>query len=129
MRRCRTLRTAPGPARLTGRGLFTTGFCVNLLIARYAPGLPFSRVIAMLSFQGPDVAPGTLAGVARRLEGLPAPLAAAIAARNAAAGHAHADETSRRVFGQPAGNGGSRWWLWVLCSPGTVCARSRRRGR
>jgi hypothetical protein len=96
--------TAPGPAKLTGRGLFSTEFCVNLLIARYALGLPFSRVIAMLSFQGLDVAPGTLAGVARRLNDLLAPLAAAITARNAAAGHAHADETSWRVFGQQAGD-------------------------
>ncbi|MGH3304387.1 MAG: hypothetical protein ACRDOK_22450 [Streptosporangiaceae bacterium] len=42
--------TAPGPPRLIGGGLFTTEFCVNLLIARYALGLPFNRVIAMLSF-------------------------------------------------------------------------------
>jgi transposase len=101
----------------------STEFCVNLLIARYALGLPFSRVIAMLSFQGLDVAPGTLAGVARRLEGLLAPLAAAIAARNAAAGHAHADETSWRVFGQPADSGGSRWWLWVFTAADTVVCK------
>ena len=44
--------TAPGPPKLTGKGLFTTEFCVNLLIAKYALGLPFNRVIAMLSFQG-----------------------------------------------------------------------------
>jgi transposase len=112
--------TAPGPPKLIGRGLFTTEFCVNLLIARYALGLPFSRVIAMLSFQGLDVAPGTLAGVARRLNDLLAPLAGAIAARNAAAGYAHADETSWRVFGQPADNGGNRWWLWVFTAADTV---------
>ena len=112
--------TAPGPPALIARGLFTTEFCVNLLIAKYALGLPFNRVIAMLSFQGLEVAPGTLAGVARRLDGLLAPLAGAIAVRNAAAGHAHADETSWRVFGQPADNGGSRWWLWVFTAPDTV---------
>jgi transposase len=112
--------TAPGPPKLTARGLFTTEFCVNLLIARYALGLPFNRVIAMLAFQGLQVAPGTLAGVARRLDGLLAPLAAAIAARNAAAGHAHADETSWRVSGEPADCGGDRWWLWVLAAADTV---------
>jgi len=112
--------TAPPPPKLTGRGLFTTEFCVNLLIARYALGLPFNRVIAMLEMQGLQVAPGTLAGVARRLGVLLAPLAAAIAARNAAAGHAHADETSWRVFGQPADCGGSRWWLWVFTAPDSV---------
>jgi len=114
------VRTAPAPPRLIGRGLFTAEFCVNLLIAKYALGLPFNRVIAMLSFQGLEVAPGTLAGVARRLNDLLAPLAGAIAARNAAAGHAHADETSWRVFGQPAGNGGDRWWLWVFTTADTV---------
>jgi transposase len=112
--------TAPAPPDLISRGLFTTEFCVNLLIAKHALGLPFNRVIAMLSFQGLEVAPGTLAGVALRLGGLLAPLAAAIAARNAAAGHAHADETSWRVFGQPADNGGNRWWLWVFTAPDTV---------
>ncbi|MGH3304386.1 MAG: IS66 family transposase [Streptosporangiaceae bacterium] len=68
------------------------------------------------------MAPGTLAGAARRLDGLLAPLAAAITARNAAAGHAHADETSWRVLGQPADNGGSRWRkrTWVFTGPGTV---------
>jgi transposase len=114
------VRTAPGPATLIPRGLFTTEFCVNLLVAKYALGLPFNRVIAMLAMQGLEVAPGTLAGVARRLEELLAPLAAAIAARNAAAGHAHVDETSWRVFGQPADNGGSRWWLWVFTAADTV---------
>ena len=74
------VRTAPGPATLIPRGLFTTEFCVNLLVAKYALGLPFNRVIAMLAMQGLEVAPGTLAGVARRLEELLAPLAAAIAA-------------------------------------------------
>jgi transposase len=123
-RRCRcpvpAVVTAPGPPQLIGRGLFSTEFCVNLLIAKYALGLPFNRVIAMLSFQGLEVAPGTLAGVARRLGQLLAPLAAGIAARNAAAGHAHADETSWRVFGQPADNGGNRWWLWVFTAADTV---------
>src|SRR5216683_3203653 len=52
--------TAPGPAKLTGRGLFTTEFCVNLLVAKYALGLPFNRVIAMLSFQGLEVGPDTV---------------------------------------------------------------------
>ena len=42
---------------------------ILLLIAKYALGLPFNRVIAMLAFQGLEVAPGTLAGVARRLDG------------------------------------------------------------
>src|SRR6266568_3806754 len=37
--------TAPGPAKLIGKGLFTAEFCVNLLIAKYALGLTFSRVI------------------------------------------------------------------------------------
>jgi hypothetical protein len=58
--------------------------------------------------------------VARRLNGLLQPLADAIAVRNAASGHAHADETSWRVFGQPADCGGDRWWLWVFTGPGTV---------
>jgi transposase len=112
--------TGPGPAKPAAKGLFTTEFCVNLLVAKYALGLPVNRVIAMLSFSGLEVAPGTLAGVARRLDALLAPLAAAIAARNAAAPHAHVDETSWRVFGEPAENGGDRWWLWVFSGPDTV---------
>jgi transposase len=123
-RRCRcpvpAVLTAPGPPKLIGKGLFTTEFCVNLLVAKYALGLPFNRVIAMLAMAGLEVAAGTLAGVARRLDVLLAPLAGAIAARNAAAGHAHVDETSWRVFGQLADNGGDRWWLWVFAAADTV---------
>jgi transposase len=121
--------TAPGPPKLIGGGLFTTEFRVNLLVARYALGLPFNRVIAMLAFQGLQAAPGTLAGVARRLDGLLAPLAGAIAARNAAAGHAHADETSWRVFGQPAGNGAAAGGYGSSPPRTPWCTRSRRPGR
>src|SRR6266851_628923 len=121
--------TAPGPAKLTGRGLFTTEFCVNLLVAKYALGLPFNRVIAMLSFQGLEVAPGTLAGVARRLDILLAPLAGAIAARNAAArwssaristrctGRFPSSTASRRCGALPTSAGGSS-------GPATPTARS-----
>lgn len=112
--------TAPGPGKLIARGKFDTQFCVNLLVAKYALGLPANRVIAMLAMQGLEVAPGTLAGVSRRLGELLAPVAKAIAERNAASSQLHADETSWRVFGEKADNGGSRWWLWVFTSPDTV---------
>jgi transposase len=112
--------TAPGPGKLIARGKFDTQFCVNLLVAKYALGLPANRVIAMLAMQGLEVAPGTLAGVSRRLGELLAPVAEAITERNAASSQLHADETSWRVFGEKADNGGSRWWLWVFTAPDTV---------
>ena len=123
------VRTAPGPAKLIDRGLFTTEFCVNLLIAKYALGLPFNRVIAMLAFQGLEVVrarwpgwPGGWTGCWRRWRprsrrGTPPPGTPTRTRRPGGC------SGSPPTAGEAAGGCG--------CSPARTrwCTRSRRHGR
>lgn len=98
------------PAKPVPKGRFTAGFLARLLWHRYVLGLPLHRIAVLLAAEGLDVAEGTLSGALKAVHDLLAPLEAAIAARNAAASHVHADETTWRVFEQIEGTGGTRWW-------------------
>ena len=111
---------APNPIR---KGRFTHRFLARLLYQKYVLGLPVHRIARALAAEGLDVPEGTLAGVLKALAGLLAPLHEAIVARNAAAGHVHADETSWRVYAKTEGKDGNRWWLWVFIAADTVVFR------
>ena len=123
-RRCtcpgRRTVTAPVPAKPIGKGRFTIGFLARLLYEKYVLGLPLHRIATALAAGGLDVAEGSLSGVLKEVHTLLAPLEQAIAARNAAAGHVHADETGWRVFERVEGKDGTRWWLWVFVAADTV---------
>lgn len=129
-RRCRYRRrcTCPGPRTVTapvppkpiGKGRFTAAFLARLLSEKYVLGLPLHRIAKALAAEGLDVAEGTLSGALKDVHALLAPLQRAIADRNAAAGHVHADETGWRVFEQVEGKDGTRWWLWVFVAADTV---------
>ena len=126
-RRCgcpgpRTVIAPPVPAPIR-KGRFTTGFLARLLYHKYVLGLPVHRIATALAAEGLDVAEGTLTGALKALAGLMAPLAGAIAARGAAAGHVHADETSWRVYEKTKNSNGPRWWLWVFITEDTVVFR------
>jgi transposase len=111
---------APNPI---AKGRFTAAFLARLLYQKYVLGLPVHRIARALAAEGLDVAEGTLAGALKTLAGLLSPLQEAIVARNAAAGHVHADETSWRVFEKIEGKDGHRWWLWVFIADDTVVFR------
>lgn len=123
-RRCRCpgprTVTAPVPPKPIGKGRFTAAFLARLLYEKYVLGLPLHRVAKALAAEGLDVAEGTLSGALKDVHALLAPLQRAIADRNAAAGHVHADETGWRVFEQVEGKDGTRWWLWVFVAADTV---------
>ncbi len=112
----------PVPKAITG-GRFTTGFLARLLAGKFVLARPAHRIAAALSFDGLEIAEGTLAGVFAALAPLLAPLAAAITGRNAAAGHLHADESRWNVFAATEGKDSHRWWLWVFSGPDTVVFR------
>jgi transposase len=112
----------PVPKAITG-GRFTTGFLARLLVEKFVLARPAHRIAAALSFDGLEVADGTLAGVFAALGPLLAPLAAAISERNAAAGHLHADESRWNVFAAVEGKDSHRWWLWVFAGPDTTVFR------
>lgn len=111
---------APVPPKPIPKGRFTAGFLARLLVEKFVLGRPTHRIAAALSADGLDVAEGTLAGVFAPCSTLLAPLAQAVTARNAAAGHLHADETRWQVFAAVEGKDSNRWWLWVFVGPDTT---------
>jgi hypothetical protein len=119
---------APAVAKPIAKGRFTAGFLARLVTEKFVLGRPVHRIVAALAFEGCEVAEGTVAGVLTAVSALLAPLAAAITERNAAAGHAHVDETSWQVFEAVEGKANNRWWLWVFVGPDSTVfqiARSR----
>ena len=123
-RRCscpgpRTVTAPPAPEPVA-KGMFTAGFLARLLYDKYVRGLPVARIVRGLGAEGFDVAAGTLCGALKSVAGLLEPVATAIAARNKTATHAHADETTWRVFAEVEGKTGHRWWLWVFLACDTV---------
>lgn len=118
----RTVIAAPAPNPIS-KGRFTHRFLARLLYQKYLLGLPVHRIVKALTADGLDVAEGTLSGALNALGSLLKPLSDEITARNAAAGHIHADETSWRVYEKTEGKDGHRWWLWVFISDDTVVFR------
>jgi transposase len=115
--------TAPPAPRPIAKGLFTAGFLARLLFSKYVLGQPVTRIVRHLAAEGLDVAEGTLAGNLKALADLLEPLETAIRARNAAAVHVHADETTWRVYEQTEGKTGHKWWLWVFIADDTIVFR------
>jgi len=120
---CRVAGTvmAPGPGKAIGKGLFTSAFVAMLLAERFAAGRSMNSLVTGLARQGAEISPATLAGTCAQAGALLVPLADAIAERNRASWHLHADETTWRVFCPGGGDGPVKWWLWVFVGPDTVC--------
>jgi transposase len=130
-RRYRRACTCPGPRTVTAppaprpiaKGLFAAGFLARLLYHKYVLGHPVARIVKALAAEGLDLAEGTLAGNLKALAGLLEPIEEAIRARNAAAVHVHADETTWRVYEQVEDKTGHKWWLWVFIADDTIVFR------
>ena len=111
--------TAPAPAKLIPKGMFSVGFWVRLLMEKFLFQRPLHRVLQMLALEGLDVSQGTLTGALRRIGELVEPVYALILERNRGASHWHMDETRWMVFAELEGKVGHRWWLWVSVSRDT----------
>jgi transposase len=118
----RTVTAPPAPNPIP-KGKFTAAFCARLLYLKFVLGLPVTRIVRMLAAEGLAVSEGTLAGVLKSLAGLLEPVETAIRARNTAATHIHADETTWRVYEQTEDSTGHKWWLWVFIAEDTVVFR------
>jgi len=105
--------TAPAPAKLIPKGMFSVGFWVRLLMEKYLLQRPLHRVLQMLALEGLDVSQGTLTGSLRRIGQLVEPVYASILEHNRSASHWHMDETRWMIFAELEGKVGHRWWLWV----------------
>ena len=111
------LLTAPAPAKLVPKGLFTPRFVAHVLVEKFLFARPLHRVCAALALEDADIAEGTLVGVLHRLQPLLEPLHAAICARNRQSPHLHVDETRwRRLWAVKTGG----FWLWVFQGPDTT---------
>lgn len=115
----RSIIAAPAP-NVVPKGLFSYAFLARLLYQKYVLGLPLHRIVRGLAAEGLSVSEGTLCGAMKAVWQRLQPLVAAIAERNRAAGHLHADETSWRVFADTPGKDGHRWWLWVFLASDSV---------
>jgi len=118
----RTVTAPPAPNPIP-KGRFTPAFCARLLYLKFVLGLPVARIAKMLGAEGLAVPEGTLAGVLKALAGVLEPLENQIRARNGAATHVHADETTWRVYEQVQDKTGHKWWLWVFIAADTVVFR------
>ncbi len=109
--------TAPGPAKLIPKGLFTPRFMAYVLVEKFLLARPLHRIHTALALEGADIAEGTLVGVLQRIQPLLEPLYAAICARNRQSPHLHVDETQwRRLWVVKSG----AFWLWVFQGPDTT---------
>lgn len=108
--------TAPSPAKLIPKGMFSTGFWVRLLLEKFLFQRPLYRIRQVLALEGLCVSQGTLTGGLKRIGTLLHPLYIRILERNRASDHWHMDETGWMVFEEVKGKTGHRWWLWVIIS-------------
>lgn len=105
--------TAPKPAKLIPKGLFTTGFWTRVLLEKFLFHQPVNRVRQALRLEGLAVSQGTLTGGLKHIGACLQPLYARLMERTRGASHWLMDETRWMVFVQIEGKVGYRWWLWV----------------
>jgi transposase len=111
--------TAPGPAKLIPKGMFSIEFWVRLLLEKYLFQRPLYRLRQVLALEGLEVSQGTLTGGLKRILELVQPLYVRILERSRATTHWHMDETRWMVFAEIEGKVGHKWWLWVVVTAQT----------
>ena len=110
-------RTAPAPAKLVPKGLFTPRFVAHVVVEKFLLARPLHRVCTALALEDADIAEGSLVGVLHRLQPLLEPLHTAICARNRQSPHLNVDETRwRHLWAVKTGG----FWLWVFQGPETT---------
>ena len=119
-RRCRceaapAVIVAPVPAKVIPKGLLTAEAIARALVDKFLLARPANKIVIALSFEGLDLAPGTLVGVFSKVAGLLAPLHEALFVHARQAGSWNCDETSWACFTDPDNTTGRRrrWWCWV----------------
>jgi transposase len=111
--------TAPPAAKLIPKGLFSTGFWVQLLLEKFLFQRPLHRIRQVLSLHGLSVSGGTLSGGLKRLGEVIQPLYVKILEQSRSANRWKMDETRWLVFAEVNGKIGYRWWLWVVVTQDT----------
>lgn len=111
--------TAPGPAKLIPKGMFSPSFWVHLLLEKFLFQRPLYRIRQVLALEGLAVSQGTLTVGLRRMGELLGPVYGRILDRCRSANHWHMDETRWKVFVEMQGKVSHGWWLWVAVTADT----------
>ena len=85
--------TAPGPAKLIGKGKLGISMWVHLLLEKYLYQRPINRLLESFKDIEYDAPPGTIGGGLKKLAPLFEPVLEKIIKRNQTERHLHADET------------------------------------
>lgn len=112
--------TAPGPAKLIPKGMFSVDFWVHILAEKFLFQRPLSRILTTLHMEGLDLSQGTITGGLQKIKNMVYPLYTRILERSRSAKHWHMDETRWMMFITTDGKTGYRWWLWVVVTKDTV---------
>ena len=91
--------TAPGPVKLWPKGLYSVDFWIQVLLDKYAYGIPLTRQISRMQSAGLNISNGVLSDGLSRLAPLLKPLYDLMITKIAFEKLVHADETS--------------WWNWA----------------
>lgn len=108
--------TSPSPPRLINRGKLGISVWVELLVNKYAYGIPINRQLESFKTQGLHLSQGTVSGGQEVITPMFKPVVEAIRSFVAENNHQwHADETRWIVWGHEK-SGSHKHWLWTfLC--------------
>ena len=112
--------TAPPPAKLIPKGLFSTDFWVHILTEKFLFQRPMSRILQTLTMEGLYLSQGTITGGLEKIKDMVYPLYTRILEKSRSANHWHMDETRWMMFVIVKGKTNHRWWLWVVVTQDTV---------
>jgi len=112
--------TAPGPAKLIGKGKLGISVWITLLLEKYLYQRPLNRLLESFKDIEFDAPPGTIGDGLKKLAPLFEPVLKEIIKKNQTERHLHADETRWLVFEFIDGKKSTRWYMWVFVSKNTV---------
>jgi len=112
--------TAPGPVKLFAKGLYSVDFWIQVLLDKYAYGMPLARQISRMQSAGLNISNGVLTDGLSRLAPMLKPLYDLMINKIAFDKLVHADETSwwnwTASYYAPQAEETFRHWLWGFFS-------------
>ena len=111
------ITTAPGPAKLIRKGKLGISVWVEILLHKYAFGIPIARQLKDFNLRGLPLAQGTVTGGLKIIKPLFKPVVEAIREKVIHDEQWHADETRWMVWSD---EGAKKHWLWVFLTSTAV---------